>query len=40
MPSISKVFRPKRNAIEALFGRTKAVIGVIHALPLSRIVDV
>ena len=29
------VFRPKPNAIEALFGRRKAVIGVIHshALP-------
>lgn len=28
------VFRPKPNAIAALFGRTKAVIGVIHLPPL------
>ena len=28
------VFRPKPHAIQALFGRTKAVIGVIHSLPL------
>jgi membrane complex biogenesis BtpA family protein len=28
------VFRPRPNAIEALFGRRKAVIGVIHSLPL------
>jgi hypothetical protein len=28
------VFRPKPNAIEAIFGRRKAVIGVIHSLPL------
>jgi membrane complex biogenesis BtpA family protein len=28
------VYRPKPNAIARLFGRTKAVIGVIHALPL------
>ena len=28
------VFREKPNAIEALFGRRKAVIGVIHSLPL------
>ncbi len=28
------VFRPKPHAIQALFGRPKAVIGVIHALPL------
>jgi membrane complex biogenesis BtpA family protein len=28
------VYRPKPNAIEALFGRRKAVIGVIHSLPL------
>ncbi len=34
MPRTSTVFRPKPNAIEALFGRRKAVIGVIHALPL------
>jgi uncharacterized protein len=30
----SSIFRSKPNAIEALFGRTKVVIGVIHALPL------
>jgi membrane complex biogenesis BtpA family protein len=28
------VFRPKPNAIEALFGRRRAVIGVIHSWPL------
>lgn len=28
------VFRPKPNAVAELFGRTKAVIGVIHLLPL------
>lgn len=28
------VFKPKPNAIEAIFGRRKAVIGVIHSLPL------
>lgn len=28
------VFRPKPNAIATLFGRSKAVIGVIHLLPL------
>ncbi len=28
------VFRPKSNAIAALFGGTKAVVGVIHLLPL------
>ncbi len=28
------VFRPKPHAIQALFGRRKAVIGVIHCLPL------
>jgi uncharacterized protein len=28
------VFRPKPDAVTALFGRTKAVIGVIHSLPL------
>lgn len=28
------VYRPKPNAIQALFGRRKAVIGVIHSLPL------
>lgn len=28
------VFRPKPNAVAALFGRTKAVIGVIHLPPL------
>jgi membrane complex biogenesis BtpA family protein len=33
MPA-NPVFRPRPNAIEALFGRRKAVIGVIHSLPL------
>ncbi|WP_306770159.1 BtpA/SgcQ family protein [Mycobacterium sp. KBS0706] len=28
------VFRTKPNAVEAIFGRRKAVIGVIHSLPL------
>ncbi|MGI4953039.1 MAG: BtpA/SgcQ family protein [Janthinobacterium lividum] len=28
------VFKPKPNAVEAIFGRRKAVIGVIHSLPL------
>ena len=28
------VYKPKRNVIERLFGRTKVVIGVIHSLPL------
>ncbi len=28
------VFRPKPNAVEAIFGRRQAVIGVIHSLPL------
>jgi hypothetical protein len=28
------VFRPKPHAIEALFGRRKVVIGVVHSLPL------
>ena len=28
------VFRPKPNAIQSLFGRRKAVIGVIHSRPL------
>jgi predicted TIM-barrel enzyme len=28
------VFRPRPNAIQALFGRRKAVIGVIHSLAL------
>jgi membrane complex biogenesis BtpA family protein len=28
------VFRPKPNAIEALFGRRKVVIGVVHSRPL------
>ena len=32
--SAKPVFRPRPNAIEALFGRRKAVIGVIHSLPL------
>ncbi len=30
----SAVFRPKPHAIRSLFGRPKAVIGVIHCLPL------
>lgn len=33
MPS-KPVFRPKPHAIETLFGRRKAVIGVVHSLPL------
>ncbi len=28
------VFRPRPDAIEALFGRTRAVIAVVHSLPL------
>ncbi len=28
------VFRQKPNAVEAIFGRRRAVIGVIHSLPL------
>jgi len=32
--SAKPVFRPKPNAIEALFGRRRAVIGVIHSRPL------
>ncbi|WP_406857990.1 BtpA/SgcQ family protein [Alsobacter sp. KACC 23698] len=28
------VYKPKPNVVQALFGRTKAVIGVIHSLPL------
>lgn len=28
------VFKPKPNAVDAIFGRRKAVIGVIHSLPL------
>ncbi len=32
--SAAPVYRPKPNAIEAIFGRSKAVIGVIHSLPL------
>ncbi len=34
MSSPSTIFRPKPHAIDALFGLRKAVIGVIHALPL------
>ncbi len=30
----TSIFRDKGNAVERLFGRRKAVIGVIHALPL------
>lgn len=33
-PAPAPVFAPRANAIEALFGRRKAVIGVIHAPPL------
>lgn len=33
-PRAKPVFRPKPNAIEAIFGRRQAVIGVIHSLPL------
>jgi membrane complex biogenesis BtpA family protein len=32
--STQPVFKQKPNAIEGLFGRRKAVIGVIHCLPL------
>ena len=32
--SARPVFRPKPNAIQSLFGRRKAVIGVIHSRPL------
>jgi membrane complex biogenesis BtpA family protein len=32
--SAKPVFRPKPNAIEALFARRRAVIGVIHSRPL------
>lgn len=28
------VYKPKPNAVEAIFGRRRAVIGVIHSLPL------
>ncbi len=28
------VYRPKANAVQRLFGRTRAVIGVVHSLPL------
>ncbi len=34
MSSASSVYIPKDHAIDSLFGRRKAVIGVIHALPL------
>ncbi len=34
MPENTSVFRVKDNAIQRLFGRSKAVIGVIHSLPL------
>ena len=30
----TSIFRAKEPAIERLFGRRKAVIGVIHSLPL------
>jgi membrane complex biogenesis BtpA family protein len=32
--AVNPVFRPRPNAIQSLFGRRKAVIGVIHSLPL------
>lgn len=32
--SAKPVYRPKPNAIEAIFGRRRAVIGVIHSRPL------
>ena len=34
MPRAAAVFRPKPNALEAIFGRRKVVIGVIHLPPL------
>ncbi len=34
MTTAKPVYRVKPNAVEALFGRRKAVIGVIHSLPL------
>lgn len=34
MPSPASVYRAKSNAVEQIFGRTKAIIGVIHAMPL------
>ena len=30
----TSIFRPKTSAVQRLFGRDKAVIGVIHSLPL------
>lgn len=33
-PRKNTVYRQKQNAIEEIFGRRKAVIGVIHSLPL------
>ncbi|KAA2235915.1 BtpA/SgcQ family protein [Salinarimonas soli] len=30
----ASIFRTKTNAVKELFGRTRAVIGVVHALPL------
>lgn len=33
-PRAKAVFRQKPNAIEQIFGRRKAIIGVIHSLPL------
>jgi membrane complex biogenesis BtpA family protein len=34
MMAARPVFRPKPNALAAIFGRPKVVIGVIHSLPL------
>ena len=34
MGTAKPVFRPKPHALEALFGRRKVVIGVIHSLAL------
>jgi uncharacterized protein len=33
-PRVAPVFRPKPNALQAIFGRRKVVIGVIHLPPL------
>ena len=33
-PVLRPVFRPRTDAIQALFGRSHAVVGVIHCLPL------
>lgn len=34
LPPNTSIYRPKPHAIERIFGRRKAVIGVIHSLPL------